>query len=108
MSFHKLLLATGSTPKKLDVSGSDSENLYYLRSLEDARKIDGAARGGRRALLVGASFIGMEVASSLRNRDLDVSVVEQQKIPMQVAFGDRIGSRFRLVRNFASSAPPPI
>ena len=74
--FEKLLLATGGRPRRLDVSGSDLQGIYYLRTIDDSEAIGREGASGRRAVIVGAGFIGMEVAASLTQRGVQVTVVE--------------------------------
>lgn len=74
--FDKALLATGGEPVRLDVPGSDLPGVYYLRSLDDAEAIAVEAVPGKKAVVIGAGFIGMEVAASLTQRGVDVTVIE--------------------------------
>jgi NADPH-dependent 2,4-dienoyl-CoA reductase/sulfur reductase-like enzyme/nitrite reductase/ring-hydroxylating ferredoxin subunit len=90
-----ILLATGSRPVVPPIEGIDREGVYTLRSLEDARAIRGAASTASRAVVVGASFIGTEVADSLIQRGLEVHLVAPEAVPMEQVFGRRIGERFR-------------
>jgi apoptosis-inducing factor 3 len=66
LEFGALLLATGADPVKLDIPTSGNARLFYLRTFADSRAIVAAAAGAKRAVVVGASFIGLEVAASLR------------------------------------------
>lgn len=75
LGYHKLLIATGAKPVRLQLPGSRLRGIHYLRTVDDARAIHEAAASGRRCVVIGASFIGMEVSSALRQRDLDVSLV---------------------------------
>jgi NADPH-dependent 2,4-dienoyl-CoA reductase/sulfur reductase-like enzyme len=74
-SYGKLLLATGATPRRLKVSGADLESVYALRTLHDSDRIREAAKTAERAVVVGGGFIGMEVASSLRQLGLTVTLI---------------------------------
>jgi NADPH-dependent 2,4-dienoyl-CoA reductase/sulfur reductase-like enzyme/nitrite reductase/ring-hydroxylating ferredoxin subunit len=93
--FGALLLATGADPVHLPVPGSDSKHVFYLRSLADSRALITASAGSQRAVVVGASFIGLEVAASLRKRGLEVHVVAPEACPMERTFGVEIGGFVR-------------
>ena len=95
MHYDALLLATGSTPVALGVPGADLGGVFYLRTLTDAEQLVAAAEQGQRAVVVGSSFIGLECASSLAERGLDVTVVTPQKVPFADLFGPEIGAMFR-------------
>jgi apoptosis-inducing factor 3 len=90
-----LLLATGGEPRKLSFQSEAQENVFLLRSYDDSDAIISAATKGKRAVVIGASFIGMEVASSLRARGCEVTVVAPDKVPFQKILGPEIGRIFQ-------------
>ena len=95
LSYDKLLVATGSTPRRLYMPGSNLDGVFTLRAPEDADLIIQAARSGSRAAVVGASFIGMECAAALRNRGMHVTVVAPETVPFEHILGQQVGQMFR-------------
>jgi NADPH-dependent 2,4-dienoyl-CoA reductase/sulfur reductase-like enzyme len=93
--FDRLLLATGATPIALDVPGAKQKHEYYLRTLADSRAIIAAAESAKRVAIVGASFIGLEAAASLRTRGLDVHVVAPDAVPFVKVFGEQLGAHIQ-------------
>jgi NADPH-dependent 2,4-dienoyl-CoA reductase/sulfur reductase-like enzyme/nitrite reductase/ring-hydroxylating ferredoxin subunit len=91
-----ILLATGGVPRKLSVPGADLEGIFLLRSRADSEALVAAAEkagSGGKAVILGASFIGLEVAASLRTRELEVTVAAPEETPLAVVFGEEIGKR---------------
>jgi NADPH-dependent 2,4-dienoyl-CoA reductase/sulfur reductase-like enzyme/nitrite reductase/ring-hydroxylating ferredoxin subunit len=95
LSYDQLLLAVGGRPRRLRVQGADIDGVYTLRSYENADEIIKAVESARKALVVGAGFIGMEAAFSLKKRGLDVTVVAPEEEPLAAVFGTRVGALFR-------------
>lgn len=90
-----LLLATGADPVKLPLEGSFSSPIFYLRSFADSQAIIAKAASARQVLVVGASFIGLEVAASLRTRGVTVHVVAPERVPMEKILGPQVGDFVR-------------
>ncbi|MDA9525067.1 pyridine nucleotide-disulfide oxidoreductase [Bradyrhizobium sp. CCBAU 11434] len=95
LPFDRLLLATGAEPVKLQIAGADQPHVHTLRSVADSRAIIKASGSAKRALVIGASFIGLEVAASLRARKIEVHVVAPEERPMQKVLGPEMGDFIR-------------
>lgn len=93
--YDRLLLATGAEPIKLTIPGIDQPHVHTLRSLADCESIIDGAKSSRRVVVIGASFIGLEVAAALRTRKLEVHVVAPDKRPMEHVLGSEIGDFLR-------------
>jgi NADPH-dependent 2,4-dienoyl-CoA reductase/sulfur reductase-like enzyme len=89
--FGALLLATGADPVHLPVPGNNDGRILYLRSFADSKRIVQRAGGAKRVVVVGASFIGLEVAASLRNRGIAVDVVGPEQVPLERIMGGDVG-----------------
>ena len=95
--FEAIVLATGAEPVKLTIAGENGPPVYYLRTLADSQRIIEATKAARRAVVLGASFIGLEVAASLRHRGIEVHVVAPGGRPLERVLGAQLGDFIRKV-----------
>jgi 3-phenylpropionate/trans-cinnamate dioxygenase ferredoxin reductase component len=94
VKYDKLLLATGSRSRRLPITGSDAAGVHYLRTYDDALTLNSALVEGSSLAVIGAGWIGLEVAAGARQRDVDVTVVESAKLPLLGALGAEAGKVF--------------
>src|SRR5438876_4496904 len=92
LGYGALLLATGAEPVRLQIPGDDLPHVCYLRTLTDSRRIIDKAKNAKRAVVIGSSFIGLEVAWSLRERKLEVAVVGKHAVPLEKVLGRDLGN----------------
>jgi 3-phenylpropionate/trans-cinnamate dioxygenase ferredoxin reductase component len=92
LGYDKLLVTTGSRNRALEAPGADLPGLYQLRTVEDSDRIRDAAKRARGAVLIGFGFIGCEVAASLRQLGLEVTVVQGHRVPLARALGPEVGA----------------
>src|SRR5690242_13181338 len=91
IGYDKLLLATGSVVRKLNVPGADLAGIEYLRHLTHADRISDALADGKRVVIIGGGWIGLELAAAARLRNATVTLVEALDLPLQRVLGDELG-----------------
>ena len=94
VSYSKLLIATGSRVRKLDVPGADLPGVHYLRTAEESQALTDAYAAKPRVVVVGAGWIGLEAASAARERGCEVTVVEPQSTALAAVLGEEVGELF--------------
>jgi NADPH-dependent 2,4-dienoyl-CoA reductase/sulfur reductase-like enzyme/nitrite reductase/ring-hydroxylating ferredoxin subunit len=97
LTFDRLLLATGAAPVRLQIAGAEADRVFYLRSLADCRAIIARAASAKRVVILGSSFIALEVAASLQTRGLEVHVVSRDTVLMRRVLGEQVGALLRTV-----------
>jgi NADPH-dependent 2,4-dienoyl-CoA reductase/sulfur reductase-like enzyme/nitrite reductase/ring-hydroxylating ferredoxin subunit len=90
-SFGALLIATGAEPIHLPIPGADAPHVHYLRSFADSKGIIQKTQQAKKVVVAGGSFIGLEVAASLRNRDIAIDVVAPERVPLERVMGVELG-----------------
>lgn len=94
LAYDKLLLATGASPRRLDIPGASLDRVRYLRTLPDSDRLREAFGGGRRVVVVGAGWIGLETAAAARLAGCPVTVIEPQPSVLYGALGPELGAAF--------------
>jgi NADPH-dependent 2,4-dienoyl-CoA reductase/sulfur reductase-like enzyme/nitrite reductase/ring-hydroxylating ferredoxin subunit len=97
LEYDELLIASGSRPRRLDVEGADLDGVMTLRSYDDCRELRDWADRVDKAVVIGASFIGMEVAASLASRKISMQVIAPEDVPFEATLGPEIGRMLRSV-----------
>ncbi|HTX07296.1 MAG TPA: FAD-dependent oxidoreductase [Solirubrobacteraceae bacterium] len=95
LAYDRLLLSTGSEPRRIPVAGEDLEGVYYLRTLADCDALRARLDDGGRVAVIGAGWIGSEFAASARQRGLEVTVIDPVALPNERVFGAEIGAFYR-------------
>ncbi len=95
LPFDRLLIATGSAPRRLDIPGNDLAGVHYLRTLEDSDAIRDAAAGANRVVVVGGGWIGAEVAASIRQLGRPVALLAPGSVPLERMLGPEVGAIYR-------------
>ena len=95
LAFDRVLLATGASPRRLRVPGADLGGIHYLRDLADADALREDLRPGSRLLVVGAGWIGAEIAASAREQGLEVTVLDPAPVPLARVLGPEVGEFYR-------------
>jgi 3-phenylpropionate/trans-cinnamate dioxygenase ferredoxin reductase component len=95
LRYDGLLLATGAEPRRLTTPGAELDGVLYLRNVEDSDALRERLRPGAAVVVIGAGWIGAEVAASARQRGLDVTVVEPASVPLERVLGAEVGAVYR-------------
>ncbi|GAA3444910.1 NAD(P)/FAD-dependent oxidoreductase [Planomonospora venezuelensis] len=94
LGYDRLLLATGASPRRLDVPGADLDGVHCLRTVGDSERLREAIRAGGRVVVVGAGWIGLETAAAAREYGCEVTVVEPRPVPLEASLGPEMGAFF--------------
>jgi 3-phenylpropionate/trans-cinnamate dioxygenase ferredoxin reductase component len=95
LHYDRLLLTTGAEPRRLPIPGADLDGVLYLRSVEDSDALRERLDRGGKVVVVGAGWIGSEVAASARQRGLDVTVIDPLGVPLERVLGREVGAIYR-------------
>jgi 3-phenylpropionate/trans-cinnamate dioxygenase ferredoxin reductase component len=95
LRYDRLLLTTGAQPRRLSIPGAQLEEIYYLRSLTDSERLRERLGRGGRLVVVGAGWIGSEVAASARQMGLEVTVIDPGSVPLEHVLGVEAGAIYR-------------
>jgi NADPH-dependent 2,4-dienoyl-CoA reductase/sulfur reductase-like enzyme len=94
VGYDRLLLATGASPRQLDIPGAARDGVLYLRSVGDSERLAAAFRGGGRVVTIGAGWIGLEVTAAAREAGCEVTVIEPEPTALYRALGPELGELF--------------
>jgi len=95
--YDRLLLATGLEPRRLSIAGADLEEIYYLRTLTDSDRLRERIERGGSLVVIGAGWIGCEVAAIARQAGLEVTVIDPHSVPLERVLGSEVGAIYRAV-----------
>jgi len=95
LGFGTAVLATGCAPRRLSIAGADLDGVHYLRTIDDSLRLQSAIRRASRVAVIGAGWIGSEVAASARQMGAEVVMIDPAAVPLQRVLGDEIGGVFR-------------
>jgi 3-phenylpropionate/trans-cinnamate dioxygenase ferredoxin reductase component len=97
LPYAALLLATGSSARRLPVPGADLDGVHYLRTFEDSDALRAAIEKGGHAVVIGAGWIGSEVGASARTKGMDVTLIEQLSVPLERVIGPEVGEIYAAI-----------
>ncbi|KAB8331504.1 Rieske 2Fe-2S domain-containing protein [Scytonema tolypothrichoides VB-61278] len=97
LTYDALLVATGGKPVRLDIPGADLQNIFTLRSFDDTNRTLALTEQKKQVVVIGSSFIGMEMAAGLSQRGSQVTVVSPDSVPFEKILGEQIGKQFQQV-----------
>jgi NADPH-dependent 2,4-dienoyl-CoA reductase/sulfur reductase-like enzyme/nitrite reductase/ring-hydroxylating ferredoxin subunit len=93
VTYDKLILASGGTPRRLPIEGAQLENVYTFRGIDDSKKVDAAAKEGKNLVMIGSSFISMELVAALSQRKLaSIDVIGMEEFPFELVLGKAVGA----------------
>jgi len=95
LRYDRLLLATGAVPRRLSIPGSDLPGVHYLRTIEDSERLTQAITPASKVVVVGAGWIGSEVAASARQIGAEVVLIERGRLPLERVLGAEVGAVYR-------------
>jgi len=95
LRYDRLLLATGAVPRRLSIPGSDLPGVHYLRTIEDSDRLNQAIMPASRVVVVGAGWVGSEVAASARQIGAEVVLIERGSLPLERVLGPEVGAVYR-------------
>jgi 3-phenylpropionate/trans-cinnamate dioxygenase ferredoxin reductase component len=95
LGYDRLLLATGALPRRLDVPGTELDGIHYLRTLTDSERIAERIEAGKRLVVIGAGWIGAEIAASARQKGCEVTMLEMAALPLERVLGPEVGRVYR-------------